>query len=146
MLQRKQGGFTLLELMLVVVIIGLLAAIVAPALIGRSKEAKIQTTKAQIANFETALDTYRLDNDNYPSSQQGLQALRQQPSGDPAATNWKGPYLKKAIPKDPWGNEYTYICPGNVNTDSCDISSAGPDGKLGTEDDINNYETAEPGK
>jgi len=132
--------------MLVVLIIGLLAAIVAPALIGRSKEAKIQTTRAQIANFETALDTYRLDNDNYPSTEQGLSALRQQPSGDPPAGNWKGPYLQKAIPKDPWANEYTYTCPGNVNTDSFDITSGGPDGKVGTDDDIHNYETAEPGK
>jgi len=140
MLQRKCSAFTLLEIMLVVVIIGLLAAIVAPALLGRGREAKIQTVKAQIANFETALDLYKMDNDNYPSPEQGLAALRQQPSGDPPANNWKGPYLKKAIPKDPWGGEYVYVCPGTVNADSYDLISPGPDGKLGTEDDITNYE------
>jgi general secretion pathway protein G len=126
--------------MLVVVIIGLLAAIVAPALVGRSREAKVQAVKAQIANFETALEIYKMDNDNYPSQEQGFQALRSQPAGDPPAANWKGPYLKKAIPKDPWGNDYTYVNPGKANTDSYDILSAGPDAKLGTEDDIGNYE------
>jgi general secretion pathway protein G len=143
MRNRGIGGFTLLELMLVVVIIGLLAAIVTPTIIGRGREAKVQTVRAQIANFETALDLYKLDNDNYPSTEQGLAALRAQPSGDPPANNWKAAYLKKAVPKDPWGGDYTYTCPGNVNTDSFDISSAGPDGKLGTEDDITNYEGSE---
>jgi len=143
MRKSENRGFTLLELMLVVVIIGLLAAIVAPALIGRSKEAKVSAVKAQIANFETALDLYKMDNDEYPSSEQGLQALRAQPSGDPPANNWKGPYLKKAIPKDPWGNDYQYTAPGAVNTDNYDIISAGPDGKMGTEDDITNYEESQ---
>lgn len=141
MSRRRKNAFTLLELMLVVVIIGLLAAIVAPALVGRSKEAKVQAVKAQIANFETALEVYKMDNDNYPSQEQGLAALRSRPAGDPPANNWKGPYLKKAIPRDPWGNEYSYVNPGRVNADSFDILSAGPDAKLGTEDDIGNYET-----
>jgi general secretion pathway protein G len=143
MKRRGSAGFTLLELMLVVTIIGLLAAIVTPALISRSREAKEQTAKAQIANFETALDLYKMDNDNYPSTEQGLQALRQQPSGDPAANNWKGPYLKKAVPADPWGGEYVYQSPGKVNTDEYDITSAGPDAKAGTEDDVTNYDAAE---
>jgi general secretion pathway protein G len=127
--------------MLVVVIISLLAAIVAPQIVGRSREAKIGTAKGQIANFETALEMYKLDNDNYPSSEQGLIALRQQPSGDPPANNWKGPYLKKDIPKDPWGGDYTYTSPGKVDTEGYDIVSPGPDGKLDTEDDVANYQT-----
>lgn len=139
----RRSGFTLLELMLVVVIIGLLAAIVTPSLIGRSKEAKLQSVKAQIANFETALDLYRMDNDNYPSQEQGLDALRAQPAGDPPANNWKGPYLKKALPRDPWGSDYAYVCPGKENADSYDIVSPGPDAKLGTDDDITNYENAQ---
>jgi general secretion pathway protein G len=143
MRQSKNRGFTLLELMLVVVIIGLLAAIVAPALIGRGKEAKVQAVKAQIANFETALDLYKMDNDEYPSSEQGLQALRALPSGDPPANNWKGPYLKKAVPKDPWGSDYQYTAPGAVNTDNYDIISPGPDGKMGTDDDITNYDQSQ---
>lgn len=137
--RRGNVGFTLLELMLVVTIIGLLAAIVTPALMSRSREAKVQTAKAQIANFETALDLYKMDNDNYPSTEQGLQALRQQPSGDPPANNWKGAYLKKAVPADPWGGAYVYECPGKVNTGEYDITSAGPDGKAGTEDDVTSY-------
>ncbi len=139
-MRRSRGiaAFTLLELMLVVVIISLLAAIVAPQIVGRSREAKIGTAKGQIANFESALELYKLDNDNYPSTEQGLIALRQQPSGDPPANNWKEPYLKKDIPKDPWGNDYVYTCPGKLDPNGYDIVSPGPDGKMDTEDDITN--------
>lgn len=123
-------GFTLIELLIVMVIIGLLSALVGPKMFSKVGKSRIQAVKAQISLFETALDTYRLDNYNYPS---GLEALVRDPGLE---GTWDGPYLKK-IPKDPWGNGYIYTSEEN---NSFVIVSTGQDGMEGTEDDISNQE------
>ena len=125
-------GFTLIELLIVMVIIGLLSALVGPRMFKKVGKSRVQAARAQISLFETALDTYRLDNYHYPSTEDGLQALVRNPGGE---DTWDGPYLKK-IPKDPWGREYIYRCDGEDFTIIC----AGPDGVEGTEDDITNQE------
>jgi len=139
----KQGGFTLIEVMLVVLIIGILAALAVPRLVGRSQEARITATQADIeSNISIALDLYELDSGTYPSTEQGLSALVVKPSSSPVPTDWKGPYLKKT-PKDPWGHLYVYKNPGEKNTTSFDLYSLGPDATEGTEDDITNWEKSE---
>jgi general secretion pathway protein G len=120
-------GFTLLELLVVVVIIGLLAAFVAPKYFGQIGRSKIQITKAQIEAFEKGLDQYRIDTGHYPSSEAGLVALFVQPANEP---NWHGPYLKKGIPPDPWSHAYVYRVPGNDGREY-DIVSYGADGQQG---------------
>lgn len=139
----KAQGFTLIEIMLVVLIIGILAAMAVPRLVGRSQEARITAAQADIeSNISVALDLYELDNGTYPSTEQGLTALVQKPSGSPAAPNWNGPYLKR-IPKDPWGQLYGYKYPGDMNTGSFDLYSLGADGAEGTADDIVNWDKSE---
>lgn len=131
-------GFTLIELLIVMVIIGLLASLVAPKMFKKIGGAKQKTAKAQIALLGTALDSYRLDNDSYPTTEQGLEALRQKPE---SVESWDGPYLPKAIPHDPWGNAYVYKCPGEHG--DYDLSSYGADGQSGGDDDnkdINSWE------
>lgn len=130
--RNRRKGFTLIELMLVVIIIGVLSSLVVPRLSGRADKARDAAAKAEIeANIPTALDLYDMDNGGYPAR---LNDLVSNPSG---ASNWDGPYLKK-IPVDPWGNEYVYRSPGTHNKDY-DISSNGKDGAQGTEDDIKNW-------
>ena len=125
----KKEGFTLLELLIVMIIIGLLAALIGPKMIGRVGESRQTVTKQQIEGFSSALEMYKLDTTKYPTQEQGLEALVTQPQG---VVNWKGPYLKKKfVPKDPWGNNYVYIFPG-VNGDY-DIISYGADGNQGGE-------------
>ena len=134
----KRRGFTLIELLIVMVIIGLLASLVAPTMFKKVGGAKRKTAAAQIALLGTALDSYRLDNDMYPSTAQGMEALRVKPEG---ANNWDGPYMPKAIPQDPWGNQYVYKCPGDHG--DYDLTSYGVDGQSGGEDDnadINSWE------
>jgi general secretion pathway protein G len=128
-------GFTLVELLLVLVILGTLAAIVYPKLAGRSEQARKTAAQTQIASFGTALDAFEVDNGYYPKGKNGLQDLVQQPRD---LTSWKGPYLKE-IPLDPWGREYIYECPGKQNTTSYDLMSVGPDGKVGGDDDVTNW-------
>ncbi len=125
---HRNHGFTLMELLLVLVIMGLLAALVGPTLYQRIKPAKEAAARAQIENFATALDSYLLDVGRYPNSQEGLQALRTKPS---SADKWNGPYLKKDVPADPWGNAYVYRSPGRNG--AYEILSYGADGKEGGE-------------
>ncbi|MDZ7599453.1 MAG: type II secretion system major pseudopilin GspG [Desulfobacterales bacterium] len=142
-LKLNHKGFTMIELMVVIVILGILAAIVAPKLVGRTDEARITKARVDIANLETALKLYKLDNGVYPSTEQGLQALVETPETGTAPRNWReGGYLEKnRVPKDPWGNEFVYLSPG-VSGDF-DLSSYGTDGLSGGEGinaDINNWE------
>ncbi len=126
--------------MVVIVILGILAAVVVPKIMSRPEEARIAKAKQDIRALETALDLYKLDNFNYPSTQQGLEALVSKPSGDPPANNWRpGGYLRK-LPKDPWGNPYQYLSPGVHG--EYDVFSLGADGKPGGEGpaaDIGNW-------
>ena len=124
----KNKGFTLIELMIVIIILGLLAALVGPKLFGKVDTAKFKAAKAQIELFGTALDALRLDVGRYPTTDEGLKALREKPSG---MENWKGPYLPKEIPLDPWDNPYVYKSPGD-NGDY-DILSYGQDKAPGGE-------------
>jgi general secretion pathway protein G len=125
---RKQDGFTLIELLIVMIILGLLAALVVPRMFGKVGSSRQKAAKTQISILETALDTYRLDTGKYPSTEQGLQALRSKPDN---VKNWDGPYLSKDIPKDPWGHPYKYKCPGEHG--DYDIISYGADGVEGGE-------------
>ncbi|MBU1170461.1 MAG: type II secretion system major pseudopilin GspG [Proteobacteria bacterium] len=136
-------GFTLIELLVVIVVLGLLAGIIAPKILGRVDDAKIESAKANIVSFETALGMYKLDNGIYPDTEQGLQALVEAPSSGTLPKKWKkGGYLQKnKVPQDPWKNDYVYICPGAHG--DYDITSYGKDGMSGGEDedkDINNWE------
>ncbi len=133
---KNRRSFTLIEILLVVVIIGTLAAMIMPRLAGRSEQAKIAAAQADIsANLATALDLYELDNGTYPSSEEGLAALLSRSS---SGTNWNGPYLEKK-PVDPWGRPYQYEHPGTHRPHSYDLYSLGRDGEE-SEDDITNWE------
>lgn len=126
---QRQQGFTLIEIMVVVVILGILAAIVVPNIMGEPDKARIAKARQDIRVLESALELYRLDNFYYPSTQQGLEALVRQPSGDPPAKNWKAGGYVKQLPKDPWGNDYQFLNPGVKG--EYDIYSLGADGSPG---------------
>ena len=136
--RRGQAAFTLVEMLLVLVILATLAAIVVPKLAGKSQQAKTTAALAQISSLETALDNFEVDNGYYPKSG-ALDELQSQPASAPS---WKGPYMKKGLPPDPWGNQYVYEYPGKHTQNAPDISSAGPDGRMNTDDDINNWANA----
>ena len=128
---RTTHGFTLIELLVVITVIAILAGLVGPMVFRNVGDAKVSAAHAQIELLALALDQYRLDNDFYPSTTQGLAALRERPTGDPEARNWRGPYLRKVIPLDPWGRPYSYKSPGQVNAESYDLLSLGRDGQPG---------------
>lgn len=130
---QRRRGFTLLELVVVIIVLGLLAGIVAPQIIDRLSDAKSTTARTQIELLSVALDAYRLDNGSYPTTDQGLAALRERPTRAPAPANWRGPYLRKAVPLDPWGRAYLYRAPGERNRGAFDLESLGKDGKTGGE-------------
>ena len=139
----NQRGFTLIELMVVIVILGILAGLIIPRIMGRPEEARRMKARVQIESIETALKLYKLDNGSYPSTEQGLQALVEAPSVGQLPRAWRdGGYLEKGrVPKDPWDNEFIYLSPG-VNSDF-DLISYGADGEPGGEDmnkDVNNWE------
>ncbi len=132
---QRAAGFTLLEVMVVVVIIAIMAAAVAPALIGNIDDAQKKTARVDLKTIETALNLYKLDNFQYPSTDQGLEALVSKPAGDPPATGWKQRLPK--LPLDPWKKPYKYLSPGSHG--DFDLYSTGPDGKQ-SDDDIANWD------
>lgn len=135
-----QTGFTLMELLLVLVIVGLLAAVVGPTMYQRIKPAKATAVREQIENFGTALDVFLMDMGRYPTMQEGLKVLRVKPDG---SEKWNGPYLKKEIPNDPWGNSYVYRAPGrNGGYEIVSYSEDGREGGEGDNADINSWEAA----
>jgi general secretion pathway protein G len=138
----RSSGFTLIELLVVIIVLGMLAALVGPRILGRVSEAKSATAKTQIELLGSALDNYRLDNGSYPTTDQGLQALQTKPTRDPVPLDWRGPYLKRDVPVDPWGRPYLYKSPGDHNPTSFDLSTLGRDGQPGGADedaDITNW-------
>lgn len=137
--KKNVHGFTLIEILLVVLIIGVIAAMVVPNLAGRGEQARKSIARADIdTNLDSALGMYEIDNGRYPTTEQGLTALLQKPNLEPVPGNWNGPYLKKKVlPKDPWGNEYVYRYPGDHNTDGYDLSSMGQDGAQSADDIVN---------
>jgi len=140
--RRRQRAFTLIEILLVATIIGILAAMVVPRFVGRSKQALIARAKGDIASIGLALDLYELDTGGYPSGE-SLDALasREPPSDVDRASGreWNGPYLKRGVPNDPWGRPYAYKRE-SAHAQDYDLSSAGPDGQLGNDDDVTNWE------
>jgi len=136
---RNHRGFTFIEIMLVVVIIGVLASLIVPRLVGKSKEAKISAAKAEIEALSTGLDLYETHNGKFPTTEQGLEALLRKPATPPIPGNWQGPYLKKPKLTDPWENAYHYTSPGIHNQDY-DLQSYGPDGVEGGGDDVKNWQ------
>lgn len=127
--KRYQQAFTLIEVMVVVVIMAILAAIIVPQIMSRPNQARVVATKQDILSIENAMELYKLDNASYPSTEQGIQALVEKPSTDPVPDNWNGPYLKGSLPKDPWGHDYHYENPGQHG--DIDIFSYGPSNQPG---------------
>lgn len=139
--QRRARGFTLVEIMVVVVIIGILGALVVPKLLGRTGEARVTAARTDIATMSQALKLYKLDNQRYPSTEQGLQALVTRPTSGPAANGWKdGGYMEK-LPKDPWGNAYQYLSPGiHGEVDIFSLGADGQPGGTGEDADVGSWE------
>jgi general secretion pathway protein G len=140
--RRSRSGFTLIEILVVIVVLALLAALVAPNVFRHVGTAKDAAARSQIEMLGAALDAYRLDNGRYPSGEQGLSALWELPTAEPRPTNWRGPYLRKAVPNDPWGKPYLYLSPGERSPQGYDLFTFGADGQEGGEDenaDIGNW-------
>lgn len=135
--RNKDKGFTLLEVMVVIVILGILASMVVPNLMGNKDKADQQKAVSDIVALENALDMYRLDNSVYPTTEQGLEALVQKPTMSPEPRNYREDGYVKRLPQDPWRNDYLLLSPGENG--KLDIFSVGPDGQAGTEDDIGNW-------
>ena len=141
--RRHAGAFTLMELLLVITIISVLTAIIAPGFFGKSQEARITAAKQMIAgSFSMGLTRFEFDNGRYPTSEEGLEAL----VVNPQTVNWQGPYLQSVtVPLDPWGNPYRYTYPSELTASEVffDVISAGPDGAFGSEDDVTNHNLAD---
>lgn len=128
-----EKGFTLIEIIVVIAVIAVLASVVSPMVFQNVSDAKQTTARSQIEVFSLALDSYRLDNDRYPSTEDGLAALRVQPLDSLVTRNWRGPYLRREVPMDPWGRPYVYRYPGEENPTSFDLLTLGRDGLPGGE-------------
>ena len=128
---KARNAFTLIELLVVIIVLGLLAMLVAPRIVGHVSEARTATARTQIELLGGALDNYRLDTGSYPTTEQGLDALQKAPTREPIPLNWRGPYLKRDVPSDPWGRPYVYKSPGEHNPTSYDLSTLGRDGQPG---------------
>jgi len=133
--RSSQSAFTLVELLLVLVILGVLAAMVVPKFTNKSEQARLMAARTDISNLEVALDAYEIEVGQFPTTEEGLRSLVEAP---PSARNWGGPYIKRGVPMDPWGRPYAYRCPGQHNPTSYDLYSLGKDGREGT-DDIDNW-------
>lgn len=136
--RRRENGFTLIELLLVLVILATLAAVVVPRFARRSEQARITAARTDIANLEVAIDAFEVDTTRYPTNTEGLKALVEEPGN---VTQWFGPYIKRGVPNDPWGNPYVYRQPGRHNEEGYDLYSFGPDESEGGGDDIDNWST-----
>lgn len=134
----RQRGFTLLEIMVVIVILGVLASLVIPSLMGNKDRADRQKVVSDIVTLENALDMYKLDNGRYPTTEQGLKALVSAPAVAPQPRNYRNDGYIRRLPQDPWGNDYRLISPGTHAP--VDLFSSGPDGESGTDDDINSWQ------
>jgi len=132
----SRTAFTLIELLLVLVILAVLAAVVVPKFTNRSEQARVTAAKTGISSIETALDAFEVDTGRYPTSDERLDVLVNAPAN---VQNWHGPYLKGGVPTDPWGNPYVYRYPGQGNPQGFDILSYGPNGQEGGNDDIDNW-------
>jgi general secretion pathway protein G len=128
---RSEAGMTLIEVVVVIVVLGVLAGVVGTQVFGRVGESRTQAARTQIEQFAVQLDLYRIDNGMYPTTEQGLQALRERPTSPPEPRGWKGPYARREIPNDPWGNAYQYRSPGQHG--DYDLFSFGADGREGGE-------------
>jgi general secretion pathway protein G len=133
----RHAGFTLVEVLLVLIILVIIGSIVVPNLFGVKDKANIDAAKAQVTSLKGAMQMYRLDFNKYPGT---LKELMEKPSDNTQSDKWHGPYLEGKMKTDPWGHEYQYQSPGKKNTDGYDIWSTGPDGQNGTDDDIGNWE------
>jgi general secretion pathway protein G len=131
--RSPRGGFTLIEILVVIAVLSVLAALVAPNVFRHLGTAKDAAARSQMEMIGAGLDAYRLDNGRYPTTAQGLEALWQEPTAEPRPTNWRGPYLRKAVPADPWGNPYVFVSPGEANPNGYDLLSYGADGQPGGE-------------
>jgi len=136
-IKNKQQGFTLLEVMVVIVILGILASMVVPNLLGSQEKANVQKAVSDINALETSLTMYKMDNYNFPSTEQGLEALTKQTDIEPLPRRFQEDGYIKRLPQDPWGNDYQLLNPGEHG--KYDVFSMGPDGEAGTEDDIGNW-------
>ena len=133
MMIRSSRGFTLIELLVVIIVLALLAGLVGPQIVGHVSEAKSATARTQIELLGVALDSYRLDNGSYPTTEQGLASLRERPTREPLPANWRGPYLRKNVPNDPWNRPYVYASPAGQGSSGFDLHTLGRDGKPGGE-------------
>lgn len=128
---KTRPGFTLIELIVVIAVIATLAAVVGPSVFRNAGDAKTSAARSQLEIFSLALNAFRLDNDAFPTTEQGLEALRTLPANGEATPSWRGPYVAKAVPLDPWGRPYLYESPGRTNPESFDLYTLGRDGRVG---------------